>query len=127
MENEKRELSEEEKKAAVMLELVFSGEAMSTYEILDKYGVDRTEFAKWLSEDGYVSEVRELSSRAGEAEMARVLKCLASVARGGDVRAAKTLRELIGEPGGNAVSGSTEAIIEKFKELDGEILGDREL
>ncbi|MBR6808075.1 MAG: hypothetical protein IKM46_06830 [Clostridia bacterium] len=123
MENEKREFSEEEKKAAVMLELVFSAEAVSTYEILDKYGVERSEFARWLSEDGYVSEVRELSSRAGEAEMARIMKCLASVARGGDVRAAKTLRELIGEPGGSAVLGGNGTLIEKFKDLDREILG----
>ena len=123
MESEKRPLSEEEKKAAVMLELVFSAEAVSTYDILDKYGVDRQVFAKWLSEDGYVSEVRELSSRAGEAEMARIVKCLAAVARGGDVRAAKTLRELIGEPGGSVGGAGAMEIIEKFKELDGEILG----
>ncbi len=123
MENKKTELSQEEKKAAVMLELVFSAEAVSTYEILDKYGVERCEFAKWLGEDSYVSEVRELSSRAGEAEMARIIKCLASVARGGDVRAAKTLRELIGEPGGAATAGTSAALIEKFKDLDREILG----
>lgn len=123
MESENKLLNEEERKAAVMLELVFSDEAVSTYEILDRHGVDRREFARWLSEDGYVSEVRELSSRAGEAEMARILKCLASVARGGDVKAAKTLRELIGEPGGVIGAGGAMEIIEKFRELDGEILG----
>ena len=122
MGNEKIEMTEEEKKAAVMLELVFTSEAVSTYDILDKYGVDRREFARWLGEDSYVSEVRELSSRAGEAEMARIMKCLASVARGGDVRAAKPLRELIGEPGGSVTSGGAMARLEKFRELDGEIL-----
>lgn len=124
MENEKITLTEDSKKAAVLLDLVFSGEAVSTHDILARHGVDLGEFAKWLGDDGYVSEVRDLSSRAGEAEMARVIRSLSAVARDGDVKAAKTLRELIGEPGeGSVASGGAEAVIEKFRELDRAFLG----
>ena len=116
----------DEVKRAVILDVVFAEGAVSLDDILEKNGSTRTEFAEWLCEDDFFSSICDLSGRAGEAELARVIKCLAEFAKDGDVKAAKALRSLVGETKSSESDAvvSVSETVAKYKRLDRELFGD---
>ena len=116
----------DEVKKAVILDVVFAEGAVSLDDILEKNGSTRAEFADWLCEDDFFASICDLSGRAGEAELARVIKCLAVFAKDGDVKSAKALKSLVSEqklaPEDTGVSVAE--TVSKYKRLDRELFGD---
>ena len=113
-------------KNAVILDVVFAEGAVSLDDILEKNGICRADFALWLREDEFFSSICDLSGRAGEAELARVIKCLAEFAKDGDVKSAKALRSLVGEQKSSVDEAGVNLseTVAKYKRVDREIFGD---
>lgn len=115
-----------DKKRAVILDMVFSEGSLGVDVILEKNGIDRGEFAEWLRDDGFYSDLCGLAARVGEAEMSRVSRCLIELAKGGDVKAAKVIRSVLCDGGGQ--TGENEKKLydtaQKYKMLDREIFGE---
>lgn len=84
-----------DKQAAVIFDVVFGNSAEQVSEILERRGVSRNEYAKWLADGTYAECLLFLSERAAAAEEASVWRSLTDAACGGGVQAIKLFFELM--------------------------------
>lgn len=112
--------SKAQKKKSEVARAIVLGDASRTVEqILLEAGVSEEEYAAWLADAEFATEIESLTSHAAEAEGARVMKALSELAKEGDVKLVRLYFDLVSERKKAKVQVS-----DPFEALKREIWGD---
>ena len=110
--------SNRKKRDALARAIVFGNAGASIDELLNDAGVSAEEYARWLTDGEFISEIEALSAHAAEAESARVMKSLSELSKSGDVKVVRLYFDLLDERRRRATEDNT------FADIQSELWGD---
>ena len=113
------EKSLEQKKSLLARSIVFAGAEDSIEKLLAETDVSAEEYADWLCDGEFISQIKALSAHAAEAECARVLRALAELSKSGDPKVVRLYFDLLEEYRERCAQSDSIAQIQK--ELWGDI------
>lgn len=110
--------SKSKKRDSLARAIVFGDAGSSIEELLAASGVSAEEYALWLGDENFISQIETLSAHAAEAESARVLKALSELSKEGDVKVVRLYFDLLDERRRRCAEGDA------FSSLHEELWGD---